>query len=181
MPGLWWTIRNYEPTKNVAVTLIFGRCCRTGRMAGGPQSVGKRSGLIVRLSLTIGRRSLPIGDQSLTILWRLATEVGDWSWTISDRQLLKTSENLTLSTENHCTAFADRKRLFKDYWKPLYDQMIAERSYISHRSAFSSPKVNKTVVQWSATSTRLLWVVGNQSYTQCDWGIRYIFWEMYCW
>ena len=68
-------------------------------MTGGPQSVGKRSALIVRLSPTIARRSPPIGDQLLTVLrqvfaippictdcrplvgdW-LATKVGDWSLT----------------------------------------------------------------------------------------------------
>ena len=90
-------------------------------MTGGPQSVGKRSTLIVLLSPTITRRLPPVGNQSLTFLrqvfvippictdcWPpvcnlLVTEVGDWSRTISNHWLLKTSENLTQTTENHCT------------------------------------------------------------------------------
>ena len=142
-------------------------------MTGGPQSVSKRSVLIVWLSLTIARRSPPIGDQSLTVLWQvfaippicidcrplvgdwLATEVGDWSWPISDHRLVKTSENLNLTTENHCTAFADRKRLIKDYWKPLCNHLVVERYLV---------QAPNTSLKWRSKKHKDFWGVGSLNY-----------------
>ena len=126
------------------IYFVISDYSRTCCMTGGPQSVGKRSVLIVRLLSTIAGRSLPIGDQSLTILqvfaippictdcrppvgdW-LETEAANWSW----------------------------RGVWFMHQRPLHDQIVAERSYSSHRSAFFSPKVNRTVARWSATSTRL--------------------------
>ena len=88
----------------ICLPVTSGDSYRTGHLTGGPQSVGKRSALIVRLSPTIACIQIaahrrPVADQSLTVLrqvfaippictdccplvgdW-LATEVGDWSTT----------------------------------------------------------------------------------------------------
>ena len=49
------------------IYFVIGDYSSTGHMTGGPQSVSKRSTLIVWLSPTIACRSLSIGDQPPTI------------------------------------------------------------------------------------------------------------------
>ena len=69
---------------------------------------------------------------------------------------------------------------------PLHDQMVVERSRISHRSAKTSPKVNKTIARSSATFTRLPKTTANLAVMsgwqlvlrKCDWGIKLV-WESF--
>ena len=114
--------------------------------------------------------------------------------TIRGRRLVKTTKTLRRPLKTIVWQSPTDKRLEKNLsmtkssWRgiwcmhqiPRHDQMVAERSYISHRSPFISPKVNRTITRWSATSTRLPKTTQNFAVMagcsghnpKCDWGIK---------